>query len=92
MQPSSPSPSGAAKATAPPEQILLTAGDGQAAAGQIADIAGVQPALGVERGAGFLGHLEIAGHHAGPAQMDDAGLMFAEYPAFLVADLYFIAG
>ena len=70
-------------------KVFLAAGDGEYPVHQVADIAGVQPAVRIQCVAGFFRQVEVAGHHAGAAQVDDAAVPVVQHRLIAIANLDF---
>ena len=65
-------------ATVDNDEVFLASGDGEHAIHHVADIAGIQPAVVAECVAGFFRQVEVPGHDARAAQVNDASLPVAE--------------
>src|SRR5207253_2853623 len=73
------------------DQVLGTAGDDDFSVERVAQVAGVEPAVGGQNLAGGIGFAEVASHDAGTLDEDAADLAIGEHFAALVAHLQLMA-
>ena len=72
-------------------KVFLAACNGQYAVDQITDITSVQPAVFAQSVTGFFRKVEVAGHDAGAAQVDNTALPVAQH-FVIIAYLHFEIG